>query len=57
MLYTLEQQEAMGASGSGRVQQLIKEEDASPTFFTGLESTSPNVSNAKQNGGKKMRKT
>lgn len=57
MLYTLEQQEAMGASGSGRVQQLIKEEDASPNFFTGLESTSPNVSNAKQNGGKKMRKT
>lgn len=60
MLYTLEQQEAMGASVSvGRVQQqLIKEEDStSPTFFTGLESTSPNVSNSKQNGGKKMRKS
>ncbi|XP_032796425.2 uncharacterized protein LOC116932704 [Daphnia magna] len=50
MLYTLEQQEAIGASD---VQHLNKEDHTSPTFFTGPESTSPG---AKQNGSKKQKK-
>jgi hypothetical protein len=53
MLYTLEQQEAMGVPSFGRAQSSSKEDSASPTFFAGSDSISPN---AKQNGNKKLRK-
>jgi hypothetical protein len=53
MLYTLEQQEAMGVSSFGRVQSSVKEENISPTFLASSDFSPPN---AKQNGNKKLRK-